>query len=57
MKLNENFFEVGGDSMMAMKVTKEINERFSIINLSVIEFYQNSTIKKLERIVEEKNVT
>lgn len=57
VKLNENFFEVGGDSMMAMKVTKEINERFSIINLSVIEFYQNSTIKKLERIVEEKNVT
>lgn len=56
VKLNENFFEVGGDSMMAMKVTKEINELFSTINLSVIEFYQNSTIKKLERIVEEKNV-
>lgn len=56
VKLNENFFEIGGDSMMAMRVTKEINEHFSRINLSIIEFYQNSTIKKLERIVGEKNV-
>lgn len=56
VKLDENFFEIGGDSMMAMRVTKEINEHFSRINLSIIEFYQNSTIKKLERIVGEKNV-
>lgn len=56
VKLDENFFEIGGDSMMAMRVIKEINEHFSRINLSIIEFYQNSTIKKLERIVGEKNV-
>lgn len=56
VEINENFFEVGGDSLMAMKITKEINEYFSNLNLSIVEFYQNSTIKKLEKIIGEKNV-
>lgn len=56
VNFDENFFEIGGDSMMAMRITKEINEHFTNINLSIIEFYKNSTINKLNRIVREKNV-
>lgn len=55
IEYRDNFFEVGVDSMMAMRITMEINKRFPRVHLSVIDFYKNSTIEKLERVVGKRN--
>jgi amino acid adenylation domain-containing protein len=46
IKVTDDFFELGGDSLKALTVIGRIQKRLHI-DLSVTEFFNNSTIKKL----------
>ena len=49
----DNFFEVGGYSLMAVQVVGEINAAFKV-HFTILTFFQNPTVKQLARLVEEK---
>ncbi|HEY0640143.1 MAG TPA: condensation domain-containing protein [Pseudonocardiaceae bacterium] len=49
----ENFFEVGGNSLQAMRVVSRINKTFGI-KLSVRTLYGNVTVRAVSAVVDEK---
>lgn len=49
--VTDNFMESGGDSLKAMKLLVEINERFGI-ELTVQKLFENLTIQKLANTIE-----
>nr|WP_283777087.1 phosphopantetheine-binding protein [Pseudomonas syringae] len=49
--LNDSLFDIGGDSLIAVKVTALFRDAFPI-RLTVRQLYKSSTINKLAKIVE-----
>lgn len=47
----DNFFELGGDSLLATKVVSRIRKYYRV-NLSLTDFFQNSSVKELEKILQ-----
>jgi hypothetical protein len=48
--VNDDFFEIGGDSIALVRVYKQINDRFPE-EIKVNDFFENPTIKKLGRLI------
>lgn len=51
--LDANFFELGGDSFIAIQVAKELREEFTI-DLNVAELYEYLTIRLLTNYIDSK---
>jgi amino acid adenylation domain-containing protein len=51
VSLNDNFFEVGGNSLLAIRVVNAICEEFNI-NFSLIEFFANVELKLQAKKIE-----
>ncbi|WP_303820517.1 acyl carrier protein [Ruminococcus flavefaciens] len=49
----KSFFELGGNSLMAMIVIDEIQEKYNC-EFEISELYENNTIEKLGQLVENK---
>ena len=49
--INSNFFDIGGDSLLAIKLLSEIKESFNV-DLNIANIYSNSTVKELSLIIE-----
>jgi amino acid adenylation domain-containing protein len=52
--IHDNFFEVGGHSILAVKLISKINQSLGL-NLSIPVFFQNPSIKKLAAILDQEN--
>jgi tyrocidine synthetase-3 len=52
--IQENFFNIGGDSIKVMKLVNAINEKF-MVQLRVSDLYFNGTIKGLASIIRKKS--
>ena len=50
--LQESFFRIGGNSLKAMSLISDILVKFGV-NISLKEFYENDTIKKVCEIIEQ----
>ena len=50
---DENFFELGGDSLIAMDLVELLSTRWSI-DLPVLDLYQNPSIRELALLVARK---
>jgi amino acid adenylation domain-containing protein len=50
----DNFFDLGGHSLLAVRVIGEINKALKV-RLSILEMYQNPTIERLARVLEQKH--
>jgi non-ribosomal peptide synthetase component F/acyl carrier protein len=51
VRLNDNFFRIGGDSITAIKVVGLINYNF-LSELKVVDFFKQKTIKGIAKIIE-----
>jgi phthiocerol/phenolphthiocerol synthesis type-I polyketide synthase E len=51
--INDDFFELGGDSLKAMTLVKQIHKFFDI-EVDITDFFQYGTIKKLARIIDNR---
>src|SRR5262249_10110989 len=49
---NENFFDMGGDSLKALEVISRLQERMNV-DLPLIAFFENPTVAHLAEVVEE----
>jgi amino acid adenylation domain-containing protein len=47
ISVNDDFFELGGDSLKAMTLLAQINQALGV-NLSIVDIYKNPTIKELQ---------
>lgn len=50
LAINESFFEVGGNSMLATLMIENINEKYSC-GLELTDIYENNTIEQLAEFV------
>jgi len=50
----DNFFDLGGDSLMAIRVIEQMNQTFKV-HLNAPVFFQNSTIGQLARVLEQEH--
>ena len=50
LSINDNFFEFGGDSLSAIKLSATIFDEFNI-NISVPEIFNNNSIKEISRLI------
>lgn len=51
--IEDNFFEIGGQSLIAVKLFSEINKKYGI-NLALATLFNNGTIKALSEIIRSK---
>lgn len=49
---DDNFFDLGGDSVIAIQLMSRINKRFSV-EISPRRFFEEPTVASLARIIEE----
>lgn len=49
--LNDHFFELGGNSLLAMKANAAIKKEFSV-HIPISTFYRNATVDSLAKIIE-----
>ncbi|MCP4155264.1 MAG: non-ribosomal peptide synthetase, partial [bacterium] len=49
----DNFFEIGGQSIAAMRVMAKVNDTFAV-KIPLASFFQESTVKKIAGMIEEK---
>lgn len=49
----ERFFDIGGDSMLAMTALNQINKKFGV-NISLPDFYRNSTVEQVSDLVQQQ---
>ena len=54
--LDENFFELGGQSLLALQIMTRIKEELDF-NISLKSFYENPTINKLSSLLEKDKVS
>ena len=54
VSLRDNFFDVGGYSMLAFRVINEINKTLKV-HLTLPTFFQNPTIEYLARVLEQRH--
>lgn len=52
--VQDDFFELGGDSLRAMVFLKKINKEFNI-EISISDFFTNKNIQGIANLIEEKN--
>ncbi|MDI5895995.1 type I polyketide synthase [Flavobacterium algoritolerans] len=52
--VQDDFFELGGDSLRAMVFLKKINKEFNI-EISISDFFSNKNIQGIANLIEEKN--
>ncbi len=50
--MDENFFQIGGNSLLLMQIVNRINERYQC-DLKILDLYLNATIQKLVKHVSE----
>ena len=50
-----DFFDVGGDSLLAAKVVREINQRLPDFNLEVFEFFEHLSIEALAALYDDRD--
>lgn len=53
VSLNDSFFELGGHSLIAVQLISRIRQLCQV-QLSLAEFFENSTVSQLSKIIEEK---
>jgi len=53
--IHRSFFDLGGDSLMVVGVISEINRTLGV-DIGVPEFFQNPTVEKLARVIEERRL-
>ncbi len=57
INLDDNFFEIGGDSMKAMNIVAEVQKQLVFVNIG--EFFEYQTIReiaaKIDEIIAEKD--
>ena len=53
--INNNFFDLGGNSLLIMKLLDKINIEFNI-KINFNDFYNNQNIEDLSKIIENKNL-
>ncbi len=56
VSIDENFFDLGGDSLLSAKLIKEINEQF-LTKITLKEVMTNPTISGMESIINKKNIS
>ncbi len=49
--INSSFFDIGGDSLLAIKLLSEIKENFNV-DLNISNIYSNPTVKELSIVIE-----
>ena len=54
--INDDFFDLGGDSLMAIRLSIEISNSFNI-DINVQEIFDNNTIKKIAQILDTSSKT
>ncbi|PCJ43167.1 MAG: hypothetical protein COA99_07790, partial [Moraxellaceae bacterium] len=52
--VTSDFFDIGGDSLLAAKAVREINQRLPEFRLEVFEFFEHLTIELLEKLFNER---
>lgn len=52
-ELDDNFFDLGGDSLLLAYLQWHLEKIFSI-NISIVEFFSNPTIMEMAELVETK---
>ena len=50
--IHDNFFRVGGDSILSIRVISQINKQYDV-NLDIALLYELSTIEKLSAVIEQ----
>lgn len=50
LEIDESFFEIGGNSMLATIMIENINDKYSC-TLELTDIYENNTIKQLAELV------
>ena len=53
--ITDNFFDLGGDSLCAIKLSLEIYNSFKV-DISVPEIFENSTIQELAKIIQKSTI-
>jgi len=53
--VNDDFFEMGGDSLKARNLISKVHKEFDV-KISMPEFFDNSTIIKLAKLIESSNL-
>jgi amino acid adenylation domain-containing protein len=53
LSTRDNFYGLGGHSLLVVRVVSEINQKMNV-QLDVPTFFQNQTIEKLARVVDER---
>jgi surfactin family lipopeptide synthetase A len=53
--VNDNFFNIGGDSIKAIRLVNSINKR-SKTNIKILDLFTNNTIRELSRVVKSGTV-
>ena len=53
MGVNDNFFDLGGHSLLMVETHNKLKESFNW-NLSIVEMFQNPTVKTLVQYVSQK---
>ncbi|MEM9547241.1 MAG: amino acid adenylation domain-containing protein, partial [Bacteroidota bacterium] len=52
ISIDDNFFRVGGDSIISIRLISELNKQYDI-NLSITQLYQSSSIAELVPVIEQ----
>jgi amino acid adenylation domain-containing protein len=52
--IRDSFFDLGGNSVLTVRLINKINKSLTV-ELSVLEFFQNSTIQKLATIIDQQD--
>jgi tyrocidine synthetase-3 len=52
ISINDNFFRIGGDSILSVKLIGTLNNHFNI-NLALANLYEHNTIKQLAAFIDE----
>ena len=53
MELDSDFFAMGGDSLIAMKLLSQLRETFEV-NVSLTDLFTTSTIREMHALLTEK---
>ncbi|MEM7112673.1 MAG: acyl carrier protein [Chloroflexota bacterium] len=53
--VNQDFLDVGGDSITAMQLLNQVRTKFAV-NLSIIDFFDAATIQEQSQLIEKELV-
>ena len=48
---NANFYQLGGDSLLATSMVNKLKDRYGLLNISISDILDNPTIEKQEKII------